>query len=383
MRRRLWNTILEITLQSSLTSGGPPFVSLDDFDTEPPGNFDDDQLLAEDQEPKPDDEFTQVSVAIALRKTFPARLAVTKFLNEVVVHGTYEATLQLDAGLRASFKALCRTLQGYNSSITPSLSRFTERIVDFLMHRYLLSLHIPFFGPALHETAYAFSRKVVLETSLKVWCAAYPSSEIMAARSRSSTDTVPSDRDDFVRLTTLGSGPLRTAAFQAALFIAAELRTQLQEDDSLGPVPLRQDLFSVLEDAKTWCIRCIELGETNVKGYMFLSLVVAYMRGLMQGLPKDEFPNLLVRTAEESEATFLPVLEGMATYGQAEGALAGLDQIDWNPSPDVMEDWDFMVSSGLSPRRLSPYRLPTYRSPQMTDAMLDFGMAEPLNWAAP
>ncbi len=32
-RRRIWNTILEISLQSSLVSGGPCFVSLSEFDT--------------------------------------------------------------------------------------------------------------------------------------------------------------------------------------------------------------------------------------------------------------------------------------------------------------------------------------------------------------
>ncbi|KAM5457734.1 hypothetical protein McanCB49686_002719 [Microsporum canis] len=52
MRRRIWNTILEICLQSSLTSGGPPLFSLDDFDTKSPGNFDDEQLEDAAQEHK-------------------------------------------------------------------------------------------------------------------------------------------------------------------------------------------------------------------------------------------------------------------------------------------------------------------------------------------
>lgn len=41
MRRRLWNTVLELVVQSALTAGGPPLLSMDDFDTQPPGNFDD------------------------------------------------------------------------------------------------------------------------------------------------------------------------------------------------------------------------------------------------------------------------------------------------------------------------------------------------------
>lgn len=141
MRRRLWSTILEITLQSSLTSGGPPLLSLGDFDTEPPANFDDDQLVAEHPVSKPDDEFTQVSVSIALQKTFPIRLAVAKFLNDLGSSGTYEETLRLDAELRASYKTLCRMLQRCSSSREPPVPQFAIPAVDLLMRGYLSALH--------------------------------------------------------------------------------------------------------------------------------------------------------------------------------------------------------------------------------------------------
>jgi len=116
MRRRIWNSILEISLQSSLTSGGPPFLSLDDFDTEPPGNFDDDQIVADDPVSKPETDFTQMSIAIAFRKTFSLRLAITKFLNDTGSHSTYDETLRLDTELRASHKALHQTLGAWTST---------------------------------------------------------------------------------------------------------------------------------------------------------------------------------------------------------------------------------------------------------------------------
>lgn len=321
--------------------GGPPLVSIEDFDTEPPGNFDDDQLVTEDPVPKPEDDYTQVSIAIALRKTFPLRLAITKFLNNLGSHGTYEEALRLDAELRAAYKALCRTLQGCNLSAGHSPSQFEIRVVDFLMSRYLSSIHIPFFGP-LNEPVYAFSRKVVIETSLKIWRAAYPSSSIMAAQSRS--DTVSSDREDLARLTACGSGFFRTVAFQASFIIAVELKTQLQEEESLRPVPLRPDLLAVLDDAKTWSLRCIEAGETNVKGYLLMCILAAQIKGLMQGLGKDEFPELLVKTAEEAEERCLPMLEEMAAQGQTEGTVDGLNQMSVNMPHELMEDWDFIVS---------------------------------------
>ncbi|KAF2477302.1 uncharacterized protein BDR25DRAFT_251952 [Lindgomyces ingoldianus] len=352
MRRRLWNTTLEIILQSSLTSGGPPFISLEDFDTEPPSNFDDDQLVADDAVSKAEDNFTQVSTAIALRKTFPARLAVAKFLNDLGSQGSYEETLRLDAELKASYRALCQTLQGYNSH-TPSPSHFEKCATDFIMNRYLSCLHIPFLALGLHESAYAFSRKVAVETSLKLWCAAYPSSPIMASQSRRNHGS--SDRHDLERLALCGSGFFRTSVFQATSVIAVELRTQLHEEESLGPIPLRLDLLSVLGDAKTWCLRSIEAGETNTKGYLLICLITAQIEGLVQGLEKDEFPKMLVKAAEEAEDMCLPILEDMVAQCQNKGTLDGLNQMSLSVPP---EDWDFMMS----------------------DTLLNSGNAEPMNW---
>src|SRR5690606_21786597 len=150
---RLWNTILELAVQSSLESGGPPLISLDDFDTEPPGNFDDEQLTGDQtahdhRGGKPLSEFTQTTVAIALRRVLPQRLAIVKHLNDLSASGTYAETLRLDAEWRNAYKSLTQTLQScckpsYSSSRSgPSDSAL--RAVDFLMRRYFLALHLPY-----------------------------------------------------------------------------------------------------------------------------------------------------------------------------------------------------------------------------------------------
>ncbi|PGH07252.1 hypothetical protein AJ80_08038 [Polytolypa hystricis UAMH7299] len=362
MRRRLWNTILEVTLQTSLTSGGPPLISLDDFDTEPPGNFDDDQLVAVDPVQKGEDTFTEVSIAIALRKTFSHRLAIAKFLNDLSSRGIYEEMLRLDAGLRTSYKVLSQILQECSSRSGPSPSGFEIRVVDFIMHRYLSSLHFPFFGLALHETAYAFSRKVAVETSLKIWRAAYPSTSSPPTITTPSRDDAPSpDSDDLVRLVRCASGFHRTVAIQAVLFISVELRTQLQEEESLGPVPLRPDLLSTLDDAKRWCLESIQAGETNIKGYVLTSVIAAEIEGLMRGLARDELAQLMVKAAEDAGETCLPLFEEMAGQGQAsqESTADRLYQTSSNPLPETIEDWDFM---------------------QMPDVLFNTGNAEPMSW---
>ncbi|OIW27604.1 hypothetical protein CONLIGDRAFT_655445 [Coniochaeta ligniaria NRRL 30616] len=366
MRRRLWNTILELTLQSSLTSGVPPFITLADFDTAPPGNFDDDQLVAGDQ-------VMAVSITIALRKTFPQRLAVVKFLNDLASSGTYEKTLRLDAELRTAYKALGRTLQAYSCSSTrPAPSQFEIRVVDFIMHRYLSALHLPYFGPALHETAYAFSRKVVVESSLKIWRAACPSSSSSSSLSLAAIAhqfPAPSssewdEHDQLLpRLAVCSSGFYPTVAIHAALLIAVELRTQLQEEENLlGPAMLRPDLFSVLDDAKAWCLRVLEAGETNVKGYLLMSVVTAQIEGLMRGLGKNDVAELMVKAAENVEEKCLPILRGIsAALCQVEGAgeggaVDGLQQASLAAPGEAMEeDWGFMTADALlNPDNIEP-----------------------------
>ena len=346
MHRRIFNTIIEITLQSSIGSGGPPLIALDDFDTESPLNFEDDQLITDDPVPKAESELTSTSVTIALRKSLAIRLAVAKFLNALGSSGTYEETLRLDAELRESYRTLCRVLQGYslNSGLTPS--PFAMRMVDVLMRRFLLSLHVPFYGQALHETAYAYSRKIVTDNALQIWRATFPSS-LTSDESRS--DTAPVDQIDLARLTTCGTGQPRTAAWQASALIVVELRALLQEDGALSPTTVRPDLVSILYEAKAWSWRCIEAGETSIKGYMMMALLVAQIEGLIRRTTLDELPLLMVKAAEEAEERCITLLEQSAARGQTDTDTHATNQSTFNTPFEMMGDWDFLVG------RIIPY----------------------------
>ncbi|KAH8710379.1 Transcription factor lepE [Beauveria bassiana] len=99
MHRRLWNTIAESNLQSSLGSRGSVFLSMSDFDTKTPGNFDNEQLLELDPVARPAHECTQMTMALALRETFAQRLDALRFLNDVSSGGSYDETLRLDGEL--------------------------------------------------------------------------------------------------------------------------------------------------------------------------------------------------------------------------------------------------------------------------------------------
>ncbi|KAL3952520.1 hypothetical protein ACCO45_012463 [Purpureocillium lilacinum] len=333
MRRRLWNTILELELQSSMASGGPPLLSLLDFDTRPPANMDDEQLEAEEPVAQPDDELTQTSLAIALRRTFAARLAVLKFLNDASSPGTYTEALRLDAELRDVYKPLRRTLRGHPSAPLP------------LGHTHAI------LRPSLHDAAeYAFSRRVVIDSALKIWSAACLSETTAATRSTSQAAPSPGGQD-MARFVTNGSGFFRTTVFQAGTLAALELRAQLQED-APGPTLVRSDLLAALRECKAWSLRCIEVGETNIKGYLVVSLLAAqvncYLATGDEAVAECDVPMRLVEAAAEIEDECLALLEAMVAPGEA-AAHGGCGVHDASssatPSMDLMSEWDSLVSA--------------------------------------
>lgn len=342
MHRRLWTTIIELCLQVSIYAGCPPLLSQVDYDTQSAGNFDDDQLENDDAIAWPENCFTQSSVSIILHRTFPARLAITGFLNNFTSTGTYEETLQLDSDLRTGYKSLRNALRAFDSSRGNFPSDFQIRVLDTIMNRYLCAVHTPFFVPALKDAKYAYSRKAVFDTALKMWYATFPVSDDFGALP--SISTTPPLRDDFQRMVSCGHGFLRSATMQSILMIAVEMRTQLQEDDGLSPTPRRRDLFAIIEEAKSWSIWCMEAGETNVKGYVFVCLMRAYTQGLARGLGKAEIARSLVEASDGALQRGMELLERMVEreVPEDQGELGHLSLDDL--TPEILADWQSIVS---------------------------------------
>lgn len=351
MRRRLWNTILEVSLQASMSKGGPPLLSMADFDAEAPSNIDDEALTAGlSHVPDDNSDLTSMSVPRALRATYPIRMKITKFLNDLnTTGGAYEETLQLDTEVREAFKELRRSLHPLRDQ--PS-AKFAAHAAELIMTRYLSTLHMPYYAASLESPAYAFSRQVVVDNLLKIWCATWPSSSIAAsaqgAYSTPSTGPSPSSEDLLARLITCGTGFFRTAAIQVSFTIPMELHAQLQDDEGLGPTRLRRDLAAVTEEIHTWSWRCIEAGETSVKGFMMSALLVAQTRALQRGPTADkaELARFLVGEGEKAAEKCVPLLESIVEGTKQQGAPAIVDE--FGPSPGLTEDWDFTVSPVLS-----------------------------------
>nr|POE56172.1 transcription factor lepe [Quercus suber] len=339
MRRRLWYTLLELVLQSSITSGGSPLIDCHDYDTKLPRNLNDEQLLEEHPEEQGDNVLTHMSVALALSTTIPVRHAIAMYLNSLSPHGSYSGTLELDTEIKKAYKDMRRILQHVPSINSDVSSGFGVEAAYFVVLRYMLALHFPFYGPALHQTVYTYSRKIVLETSLKLWCAAYP----WSVRGFDANVALVG-KMDLARITICGSGFFHSIAFTAGLIIAVEQQAQLSEEESLGHVPLGPDLFSVMEDKKAWELKCLEAGGCSTKGYLMACVLAANCRGLAQRLPQDELASTLVKTAEQAVETCIPILQSKA--GITADDIAGADEVssDFPMAEMTDEAFDQMVS---------------------------------------
>ena len=301
--------------------------------------------------PKPNTIFTQTSAAIAVQKTFATRVTAIRFLNDIASAGTYKETLQIDTALRAAYKTLRDTLHGYalNAAVSGP-STFLLQAVDFTMQRYISSLHVPYLGPSLQDPVYAFSRKAVVDASLKMWTLARPGSTQVndgftpAPVSSSASGPNFSTEPQLARLCRCGSGFFRTSAFHASSFIGTDLRAQVQEDNDISSTALPPSRSTLIDDAAQWYLQCMQAGETGIKGYLLLRFLITQIDATRRRVQQDEIPNLVVAAAEQAAEKALSLLEEMVGQ-QPEGAgVAASEEPDLRFSPDFMEDWDMVMS---------------------------------------
>lgn len=327
LRRRLWASILEIGLQSSIDSGGPPLISLKDFDTQPPSNFDDEQLTEDDQfttVPRPTNSFTQTTVQITLLRSFPTRLAIAQFVNDFRSPASYDETLRWNSELSTACRALSAVLQpAYDpAGVLPRrLSLFQLRLAEHMVHRFFLALNHPWLGLAQQNPAYYFARKMCVETSLKLHRGYAISSSV-------GESGAANPADDFVRLSISGAGAFRSVPMQVMMTLALELLWQGLEDRSFrqsmnmdqqldrpgsaveadlhsstgmgsGAAP-RAELLDAVKYSVGYTERRIRSGETNVKGHIFVKALLTQLEALQRGATDAEISRITFDSVGES-----------------------------------------------------------------------------------
>lgn len=269
IRRRLWATILEMTVQSSIDSGMPPMLSFDDFDTEPPSNNNDEEMNESTktlpQHPK--GTATDTSAQLILRSTLRSRLRAARSLNGLGSDMLYDEILDISNEIGRA----CRECSILAEKRQPSDSAiFQQNMNDLLMRRFLLPLHRPFANRAATNPLFFFSRKVSLDTAMAILS--------------------PEPDEDFSRLSQLSGGFIKGCILYACFALALEIATEFEDeglDTSMQRKQARQKLVSALERAIRLAADRIRLGETNVKMHLMLNAVLGQVKALESGMSME------------------------------------------------------------------------------------------------
>ncbi|CAI0649383.1 unnamed protein product, partial [Colletotrichum noveboracense] len=266
LRRRLWATILELVVQSSLDSAMPPRLSFNEFDTEAPTNINDHEMdeSTDIVEPHPRHVLTNTSLQLLLLDSLPTRLKILQLLNDLHSELSYIDALALSDEITMA----CRENMAFGKRFgAREITTFHRNLVDYLVRRFMLPLHCPFASKARSNPLFHYSIRASLDASMAI--------------------ISPESDDAFSRLTALSGGLFREGFRYAIATISLEFLAVAKSQQLDGTIH-RDDRYRALlkssaKDLIEMSAERIRQGDTNIKGHMFLSMIVAQVEAMEEG----------------------------------------------------------------------------------------------------
>lgn len=319
VRRRLWYTILELNVQISLDAGALPMISERDYNTQLPSAIDDAHLECEDETQGEQNTENKICFQRLLAKSLPLRMRVATHINSLYHEPTYEEVVALGNDLSTA----CREAANVIDQL--SVNEFAACFSSHLLGRFSLSLHFGYSIKAKTNPLYSHSQKVCLEAAL---------------------DIISLLEDGTYRAVLLtGGGMFRDIITRGALQVFLALAPEPEAESSIfakkrnrrRQEPLLQEARRLVQYAKDRMWH----GETNIKIYIFLSMMMAQAEASLNNLPVKDAAS---KTLHESLTTGQEILKTLA----ADTSISELTHPDLEPwtassfvSP-VDEDFDFL-----------------------------------------
>ncbi|KAH7364917.1 fungal-specific transcription factor domain-containing protein [Rhexocercosporidium sp. MPI-PUGE-AT-0058] len=351
LRRRLWASVLELNIQAALDSGMPALISTSDYDTEPPANLDDndiDEHVTATPDSKPSCVFTQTSLQIRLLSSIKLRLLIVSHSNNIRMEPSYEEVLRISSDLSKSLKEnnafITKVMQ--LPSQPHKISQMDRNIFDIATRRYLLTLHRPFSARATRDPRFYFSRKMCLD--LATTFLTYPSTN------ESEPPRPDGHDDDYTCMTIIRGGFCKGLIVHACMVIFSEILAQLDEETTFTDQSrvAREPLKQLLRDTITLLAKRVEVAENNVKGHLFISVILAQIDALEIGANPEQH---ILEAGRKSVATCLELLKRRVPQRVSAG------------------DYDRHVEDGTSPDGIG-VEVPEVQDPRMDFTMDDWNM---------
>ena len=353
MRRRLWVTILELSLLLSMQAGRTPLISTLEYDACPPSNLGDDELIdrpiseaaeLSEQSARP----TSISVQLALHDSFNTRLTIISKLNGIKDDIDYDEILRLHSELTKSERHMQQRLnilaQDLANGAIPNSELTASHLLlsEVLISRYLLALHLPKLGQFIKNPAFHFSRRISIATSLKL-------AEACGILSNTKTrDGTRAPSAGFERLFVNSMGIFRHTAIPAVFATILELVTYKEEQaDNEGALAVwcESELFQHLQSLEAWTANQLQAGTTDFRTFCYMRACIAYAKALDSPEGSQDTEKAIAQAALQSNESYCELMNGVA-------ARLGLFT---SPYPSTMEGVEAPVSSNVTAAADIPY----------------------------
>ncbi|KAF2644348.1 hypothetical protein P280DRAFT_496673 [Massarina eburnea CBS 473.64] len=163
MRRRLWATIAELELQTSIDCGLQSSLCGLYFDVQPPANLPDEAFSPEmPQIPagRPIEHFTSASYLNVALKSLPLRVHLLQLLNNPTTDLQYSDVLHYDAQVTSLLSSI--------PTWEDSRATMASALLDFQLRQFLLILHRPFAKLAAENQRYSYSFTVCVDAASNI-----------------------------------------------------------------------------------------------------------------------------------------------------------------------------------------------------------------------
>ncbi|KAM5465095.1 hypothetical protein MauCBS54593_006730 [Microsporum audouinii] len=175
MRRRIWSTIVELDLNASFDRGMPPTIQATDYDTSPPININDEDLLesaTHHPEPKPWQVPTDSSFQVTLSRSVDLRLRICGLVNAPRVTISASQLSEIDDEITRHLSEVPRTWESFESTDLRQRQRVMlwRALIEIQLRRSQLCLHSCCALSDLQGSVFNYSWRARLEVAMEMLC---------------------------------------------------------------------------------------------------------------------------------------------------------------------------------------------------------------------
>lgn len=286
IRRRLWYTIVELDLQSAISAGMPPSVTLAHCDCRYPLNLHDEEIsedcgAGEDLPSRDLTTCTRTAFQIVMLRSLETRWRIANIAAMKTRSLSREEFISLDHKLAEWFTAMPPYCTGRTGALTVDIGQscvLPAAMLKTIHHAAWISLH----GASLdqHSIASGHLKQRAMQSALQVLAQLDP----------------PSPAPSVCSLATIGGEMVRDPVLHASFILCLELSAEAEVFAAQSAVPhnngeprplspATQEMLQSLHSAETYLVYHLRRGLPVSKYYLFLRMAIASVHARLHGKP--------------------------------------------------------------------------------------------------